>query len=104
MARAHFQVDGHRGRPVDQVVAVAGAFRDCRAVASPQKRLATVLDERHFAFEQLDDSSSSLCQWRWLDQPPGGRVIRLTPKSRSPPASPRRCRVRALQGASNGDG
>ena len=30
MARAHFQLDGHRGRPVDQVVAVAGAFRECR--------------------------------------------------------------------------
>src|SRR5215468_863759 len=30
--------------------------------------------------------------------------MRLTPKSRSPPASPKRRRVRAAQGTSNGDG
>ena len=45
------------------------------------------------------NSSSWLCQWRWLDQPPGGSVMRLMPKSRSPPASPRRWRVRVAQGA-----
>ena len=42
--------------------------------------------------------------WRWLDQLPGGRRVRLTPKSVSPPALPSRCRMRSRQGASNGGG
>lgn len=36
IARAHFQVDGDRGGPVDQVVAIAGAFRE-KAAQSPAR-------------------------------------------------------------------
>ena len=36
--------------------------------------------------------------------PPGGNVMRLTPKSRRPPASPNRRRVRVAHGTSNGGG
>src|ERR1700733_792099 len=55
VARAHFQVDGHRGGFVNQVMAVAGAFRKRRAIACAQHRLATVFDERQLALKQIDE-------------------------------------------------
>src|SRR3984957_8271531 len=50
------------------------------------------------------NSSSAECQCRWLDQGPGARRSKFTPKSDRFAASPRRCRERAAQGASKGGG
>jgi hypothetical protein len=55
VARAHLQIDGHRGGFVDQVMAVAGAFRKRRTFSCVQRRLAAVFDQRHFAFEHMDE-------------------------------------------------
>ena len=40
------------------------------------------------------NSSPPVCQWRWLDQAPGGRRSRLTPYCVSPAASPSLVRAR----------
>jgi len=55
VARAHLQIDGHRGGLVDQVMAIVGAFWKCRAITRPQNRLAVVFNERQFAFKQIDE-------------------------------------------------
>jgi hypothetical protein len=55
LARADFEIDRHRARSVDHVVAVARAFRKGRAIAGPQHRLAAVFDQRQLAFEHVDE-------------------------------------------------
>jgi hypothetical protein len=54
-ARADFEVNRHRARFVDQVMAVAGAFRKGCAIAGAQHRIAAIFDQRRFAFEQIDE-------------------------------------------------
>ncbi len=54
-----------------------------------QHLLAGIGDEHHLAFD--DDRRTrprASCQWRWLDQAPGGSRQRLTPNWSSPAASP----------------
>ena len=53
--RAHFEIDGHRARLVDQVVAVAGILGEGRTIAGAQHRLAVILDQRQLAFEHVDE-------------------------------------------------
>ena len=53
--RADFEIERRRARPVDQVMAVAAAFRKGRAIAGAQHRLAAVFDQRQLACEHIDE-------------------------------------------------
>src|SRR5215471_6974773 len=54
-ARADFEIDRHRARLVDHVMAVAGSFRKRRTIAGAQNRLARVFDQRQLALEHIDE-------------------------------------------------
>jgi hypothetical protein len=53
--RADLKIDGHRTRPVDQVMAVARTFRECSAIASEQWSFAAIFDEHQFALQKIDE-------------------------------------------------
>src|SRR5277367_5248838 len=50
--RAHLEIDGHSSGSVNQVMAVACAFRKRSAIARVQYGLATIFDEHQLAFKQ----------------------------------------------------
>ena len=55
LARTDFEINRHRARSVDHVMAVTGVFWKGRAIAGPQNHLAAIFDQRQFAFEHVDE-------------------------------------------------
>jgi len=98
---AHLQIDGHRGGFVKQVMAIASALWKRRAIACVQHTVSPP-SSMSVTSPSADrrTRSSWLCQWRWLDQLPGGRHEIDAEIATARPRSPQALPLRAVQGAS----
>ena len=50
---------------------------ECRVIVGVERCLAAIFDERHFVFEPMEEFVFIPMPWRWLDQSPGGRCMRM---------------------------
>ena len=89
-----------RVRAVLEAVPVRDPRLEAGRVARAHRLFARVRDEDQLPFEYVHELVLSECQWRWLDQVPGGMRTRFTPNCVNPAASPSRWNARALHGSS----